>query len=260
MGVETISRRGFLAAGAVGAALVGVGGFGAVTRQADAAYVRPPGAASNAELVAACNRCQRCLQACPYGIVTPVPLAENLVGYGTPTLSFRDGHCDFCMKCTEACPTGALSLGGPRERDMGIAVVVKDACVAWDWAGCTVCKDECPVEGAITLDDHDRPVVHADLCDGCGKCERVCPSASLRAYDASVADRGIVVVSRASEAARADGALSSADLQAGRTKAVASGDELPPHTSGVHPDGPDGMRNAAGTASSAEKGGAHEDA
>ena len=44
MGMETISRRGFLAAGAVGAAMVGVGGFGAVTRQADAAFVRPPGA------------------------------------------------------------------------------------------------------------------------------------------------------------------------------------------------------------------------
>ncbi|MFQ9180405.1 MAG: twin-arginine translocation signal domain-containing protein [Eggerthella lenta] len=37
MSVETISRRGFLAAGAVGAAMVGVGGFGAVSRQADAA-------------------------------------------------------------------------------------------------------------------------------------------------------------------------------------------------------------------------------
>ncbi len=88
--VETISRRGFLAAGAVGAAMVGVGGFGAVSRQADAAFVRPPGAESNAQLVAACDRCGRCLQACPYGIVTPVPLAENLVAYGTPTLAYRN--------------------------------------------------------------------------------------------------------------------------------------------------------------------------
>ena len=166
--VETISRRGFLAAGAVGAAMVGVGGFGAVSRQADAAFVRPPGAESNAQLVAACDRCGRCLQACPYGIVTPVPLAENLVAYGTPTLAFDHGCCDFCMQCVDACPTGALAYGGPRERDLGVAVVVKDACVAWDWAGCTVCKDECPVEGAITLDDHDRPVVHPEYCDGCG--------------------------------------------------------------------------------------------
>lgn len=127
---EVITRRGFLAAGAVGAALVGTGGVGALTRQADAAYVRPPGATSNAELVAACNRCQKCLQACPYGIITPVPLAENIIAYGTPTVAFEHAFCDFCMKCVDACPTGALAYGGPRERDMGVAVVLKDACVA----------------------------------------------------------------------------------------------------------------------------------
>ncbi len=44
--VETISRRGFLAAGAVGAAMVGVGGFGAVSRQDVAAFVRPAGTMS----------------------------------------------------------------------------------------------------------------------------------------------------------------------------------------------------------------------
>ncbi|WP_288323433.1 4Fe-4S dicluster domain-containing protein [uncultured Eggerthella sp.] len=242
--VEQITRRGFLAAGAVGAAMVGVGGFGAVSRQADAAFVRPPGAASNRALAAACDRCMRCLQACPYGIVTPVPLAESLVAYGTPMLSFADGCCDFCMRCVEACPTGALSPGGERERDLGVAVVVKDACVAWDWAGCTVCGDECPVEGAITLDDRDRPVVHADFCDGCGRCEQVCPSASLRAYDASASAKGIVVASRESAAARASGAISSAELAAGRT--APAGGAVAPHSKGVHPDGPDATREAGG--------------
>ena len=176
--------------------------------------------------------------------MTPIPLAENLVAYGTPTLAFEHGCCDFCMQCVDACPTGALTYGGPRERDLGVAVVVKDACVAWDWAGCTVCKDECPVEGAITLDDHDRPVVHPEYCDGCGKCEQVCPSASLRAYDASVEDKGIVAVSRSSEAAQATGAVSSEELESKRTVAVAQANAASPHTKGVHPDGPDATREA----------------
>ena len=175
-----------------------------------------------------------------------MPLADSLVAYGTPTLAFEQGCCDFCMKCVDACPTGALSYGGAHERDLGVALVVKDACVAWDWSGCTVCKDECPVEGAITLDDHDRPVVHPDFCDGCGRCEQVCPSSSLRAYDASVENKGIVVVSRASEAARAAGAVSSEELLAGRTVPVALADAMPPHTKGVHPDGPDATREAGG--------------
>ena len=127
---------------------------------------------------------------------------------------------------------------------LGVALVVKDACVAWDWSGCTVCKDECPVEGAITLDDHDRPVVHSEYCDGCGKCEQVCPSASLRAYDASVEDKGIVVVSRSSEAAQTTGAVSSEELASKRTVAVAQANAVGPHTKGVHPDGPDATREA----------------
>lgn len=121
---------------------------------------------------------------------------------------------------------------------------MKDACVAWDWAGCTVCKDECPVEGAITLDDHDRPVVHAEFCDGCGRCEQVCPSASLRAYDASASAKGIVVASRESAAALAEGAISSAELAAGRT--APAGGAVAPHSKGVHPDGPDATREAGG--------------
>lgn len=239
--VERISRRGFFAVGVVGAATVGLGGFGAVTRQADLAFVRPPGAESNAQVVAACTRCGRCWQACPYGIVGPVSLADSIVGYGTPTLAFSKGRCDFCMKCTDACPTGALSRGGSRERDLGVAVVVKDACVAWDWAGCTVCKDECPVDGAIELDERDRPVIHADYCDGCGACERACPSASLRAYDAG----------ESGQSGRAGGGVSSEELFAGRTAPAV--EPLAPHDKGVHPDGPNATREA-----SRSVGGVHE--
>lgn len=200
----SLSRRGFVAVGAVCAATVGLGAFGAASAAADEAHVRPPGAQAPADFLARCNRCDRCVQACPYDIVFPVPLADSLVAYGTPQLVFDKGFCDFCMKCVEACPTGALAFGGPSENDCGVAVVDKASCVAWSWSGCTLCHDRCPVEGAISLDNLGRPVVDEQLCNGCGLCENICPSASVRAYDATVAEKGIVVVPR--QAARQGGA------------------------------------------------------
>lgn len=211
-----VTRRAFIAAGCASATMVGLGGFGVVAKQADAEYLRPPGMDTQTDLIARCDRCQRCLQVCPYEIITPLPLGESVVGYGTPTLDFTRGYCDFCMLCVDVCPTGALRYGARTESNIGIAKVVKDSCVAWDWTGCTVCKDECPVEGAITLDEHDRPVVHDDLCDGCGRCEEVCPSASLRAYDSTVMEKGIVVVSRTSAAAQDGGPIDGRALQEGR--------------------------------------------
>ena len=235
-----MSRRAFVGAGATCVAMAGLGGFGALAGEADKAFVRPPGASSNKDLLSACNRCDKCVQACPYGIVEPLPLAQGIVGYATPILDFERGRCDFCMKCTEACPTGSLSLGAPNERDVGVAVIVSDACVAWDWSGCTVCLDECPVEGAITLDEYGRPVVHRD---GCGTCENKCPSSSLRSYNASAHKRGIVVVSRESQAAAAGGVVTTEQLEQMRFVPSDEG-AIAPHSKGVHLDGPDSMRKA----------------
>lgn len=204
---SSLTRRGLFAAGGACALMIGLGGFGAVTQQASAAYVRPPGAESDADLVARCNRCQRCLQVCPHNIITPIHLGENIVANGTPTLDFSIGYCDWCMLCLEACPTQALRWETPSEHNIGVAKIFSDACVAWNWVGCTVCVEECPVDNAITLDSQGRPVVNEKLCDGCGRCEQVCPSASLRAYDSAVDEKGIIVVSRASAAAREVGAV-----------------------------------------------------
>ena len=75
-----------------------------------------------------------------------------------------------------------------------MAVVVKEACIAWDWKGCTVCVEACPQE-AITLDDQQRPVVDDETCDGCGLCQLICPASSLRSYSHSEADGvGIIVI------------------------------------------------------------------
>lgn len=238
-----VSRRAFFGAGVSCAAMIGLGGFGVLSGEKDKAFVRPPGAAGNRELLSACNRCDKCVQACPYGIIQPAPLSHGVATYATPVLDFSLGRCDFCMKCTEACPTEALSADAPGARDVGVAVIVSDACIAWDWSGCTVCFDECPVEGAITIDEYGRPVVHPDYCDGCGTCENKCPSSSLRSYNAQAHDKGIVIVSRASAAAAKGGAVTTAQLNDMRL-APSQGEPLAPHSRGVHLDGPDNTRKA----------------
>lgn len=214
------TRREFLAAGVVSAATIGLGGAVALARDADTLYLRPPGAQSEDDLLSRCNRCQRCVQACPYSIVQPIAFSAAFMATGTPELVFKTGFCDFCMKCVDECLTGALREGTPTYDNIGVAKVVSDACVAWDWAGCTVCVDECPVEGAIVLDEHRRPVVDEDLCDGCGKCELECPAASLRAYNAATLEKGIYVIPRRSVAASIAGACTSAELSAGRARAA----------------------------------------
>lgn len=220
----SLSRRDFVAAGAACAAVVGVGGFGTFAKQADATPLRPPGCASEDDMLARCDRCQRCVQACPYSIVQPMPLSTRFLAVGTPELTFKTGYCDFCMKCMEVCPTGALRLDAATSENIGVAKVVSDACVAWEWAGCTVCVDECPVENCMHLDEHGRPVVDENLCNGCGKCELVCPASSLRAYNAAALERGIYVVPRNSAAGQAPGALTSEEMRAGRgVAALASG-------------------------------------
>lgn len=210
-----VTRRQFCLAGGAAAVVAGLGGGGVLARQnAQAVYLRPPGAESEAHLLAHCDRCQRCVQACPYNLVQPRPLSWDFPTVGTPELIFKEGYCDFCMLCVDVCPTGALSYEAPTAENIGVAKLISDACVAWDWGGCTVCADVCPVENALTLDERGRPHVDETLCDGCGLCELECPAPSLRAYDASTVAKGIYVVSRESEAAALPGALTSAEYEA----------------------------------------------
>ena len=155
------------------------------------------GSDGEVDLAARCNRCQKCVQACPYGIIQPLPLSLSVMNVGTPALSFKTGYCDFCMKCVEACPTGARCAPHVHLRRHRRGEGRFRRCVAWHWAGCTVCVDECPVEGAISLDDLGRPRSTSVSATAAGDASRCAPS-SLRSYDASVAAKGIYVVPRSS--------------------------------------------------------------
>lgn len=187
----SLTRRTVIRLGAQVLVLVGLGGLARLL-PGRAEVLRPPGALPEWEFLAQCVKCQRCIQICPRAAIWPVLLTDSIAGTGTPRLDFHRGYCDLCMKCTRVCPTRALEPIAKELVRLGLAQVDRTKCVAWVWQGCTRCYAACPWE-AIVLDSGQRPTVDASRCNGCGLCEYVCISSSVRSYAGSPG-RAIVVV------------------------------------------------------------------
>ena len=188
-----LNRRAFLQWSGLAALTLGLGGL-ARWAMREEIFLRPPGARPEVEFLARCLKCQRCIEVCPHNTLAPVLVSESPTEWGTPRLNFRAGYCDLCGQCTTACPSGALLPFDTHTVRLGRAEIRPDQCIAWNWGGCTVCFRQCPLH-AVTLDDRQRPIVQADRCNGCGLCENICPSASLRSFTGERGrTKGIVVV------------------------------------------------------------------
>ncbi len=177
-GAKPISRRDFLGFLVSAGAVLGLGGVVRILSPAKG-FVRPPGALPEANFLASCVKCQKCIDICPTLAVQSVTIQEDWMHSGTPQMDFLRGTCTFCMKCPPVCPTGALRPVPKESVKLGTAVVRPDVCVAYSWGGCTRCYLQCPYK-AIELDAMNRPVVQAEKCNGCGVCEYICPSIALR--------------------------------------------------------------------------------
>jgi len=170
--------------------------------------LRPPGALPEEDFLKACVKCGLCAEACVNresnrnkdgskraGTLKMAKGGDHKL-IGTPFFVPTDVPCYMCddIPCVPVCPSGALdmpSLLNPQgELDinkarMGLAVVHKESCIAFWGIQCDACYRACPLmDEAISLEYHKNertgkhafllPVVHSDVCTGCGLCEKAC--------------------------------------------------------------------------------------
>lgn len=190
------TRRSFVVGAA---AVVGGAALGGLVRPftAQANVLRPPGALSEDQFMARCNRCQRCISVCPEDVLRPLRLEEGILQIKAPTLDYRSNYCTFCDLCRQVCPTAAIGEVdpfAPERGRIGVAVVHEDLCLAFLESGsCGICIDACDEYKALSFDAGRRPVVEASKCNGCGKCEAICPANILTSFGGGQI-RGIQVV------------------------------------------------------------------
>lgn len=188
------SRRQFLTQTARVACGAGVAGLALslyVTRgdALPATKLRPPGALPEPDFLGACVRCGLCARACPYPTLSLSEFGED-VAVGTPYFVARAAPCEMCddIPCVEACPTSALDgdLTDIDDARMGLAILSdQETCLNFQGLRCDVCYRVCPlIDEAISLERRHNertgrhamflPMVNADACTGCGKCEQAC--------------------------------------------------------------------------------------
>jgi ferredoxin-type protein NapG len=182
-----LSRRG-LVVGSVGVlAMLAFGGF---TRAfaSNEVLLRPPGGQDANNLLGACIKCDRCRSVCPRGVIDVAHLEDGLLNARSPKMNFRKGYCDYCKdvgyyRCVVSCPTRALlSDFDPAVGKIGMAVVSEDECLLYRSGKCSKqCIPACTYD-ALSINESGLLIVDEALCNGCGACELVCPSASYINY------------------------------------------------------------------------------
>lgn len=191
-------RREFILNMARSAGIAALGGFvwSAYVDEVTASQLllRPPGAIKEEDFLKTCIKCGLCVLACPYDTLLLAKPGDNKP-LGTPFFTPRDIPCYMCpdIPCVPVCPTGALDESSVTTNgsldinvaDMGLAVIDDENCIAFWGIQCDACYRACPLLGeaiSVVYEKNERtgkhaflkPVVHPNVCTGCGLCEKAC--------------------------------------------------------------------------------------
>lgn len=195
---QKMNRREFFlnTARAVGLATLGGLVWSAYVDEVTAStlLLRPPGAIEEKDFLKTCIKCGMCVEACPYDTLILSKPGDNRP-IGTPYFVPRDVPCYMCpdIPCVPVCPTGALDEKNVTTKNvldinraqMGVAVIDESSCIAFWGIQCDACYRACPILGeAITIEYSKnertgkhafmKPIIHPDICTGCGLCEKAC--------------------------------------------------------------------------------------
>ncbi|MGM0578265.1 MAG: 4Fe-4S dicluster domain-containing protein [Myxococcota bacterium] len=141
--------------------------------------VRPPGALPEIDFLSTCERCAKCVEACPEDAILQAGTQYGVRSEGTPMLQPDRTPCVMCadVPCASACPSGALKPIPAEAIRIGEALVMGNLCLNRRGEACEACIDACPYpDEAIRAGEGGVPVVSGDACTGCGLCASSCPA------------------------------------------------------------------------------------
>ncbi len=145
-------------------------------------WLRPPFAVDELDFLLACTRCDKCIEACPHGVLFELPARTGLQAAGTPAMDLLNRGCHLCRDwpCVTACEADALKLPGqgdgspPAVPKLARVRIDPEICLPYSGPECGACADSCPVPGALEWEGGLRPVINEERCTGCALCREAC--------------------------------------------------------------------------------------